>query len=117
MTAGPRGSVLATARSLLFVPGNSPDRYPKAEAANADVVVIDLEDAVQADDKVAARAAAVEWARAHKRSVVRINGVGTPWVRADLRALRGSGVPVMLPKAGSAEDAQWVRHELGGSSG
>ena len=42
----------------------------------------------------------VDWAVAHEDCVVRVNGVGTPWIADELRALNGSGVPVMLPKAG-----------------
>ncbi|WP_331457983.1 aldolase/citrate lyase family protein [Burkholderia sp. BDU5] len=38
-------------RSWLFVPGNRPDRFAKAVRSGADVVVIDLEDAVPADQK------------------------------------------------------------------
>ena len=40
---------VAGARTLLFVPGDRPDRYAKAAAAGADVIVIDLEDAVPAE--------------------------------------------------------------------
>ena len=46
------------ARSYLFVPGNRPDRFDKACAAGADAVIVDLEDAVPAAQKTAARAAA-----------------------------------------------------------
>ena len=41
----------------LFVPGNRPERFEKAAASGADAIIIDLEDAVAADDKEAARAA------------------------------------------------------------
>lgn len=41
-------------RSLLFVPGNRPERFDKAYAAGADVVLLDLEDAVAPDYKAAA---------------------------------------------------------------
>ncbi|MBW8094108.1 CoA ester lyase, partial [Streptomyces hygroscopicus subsp. hygroscopicus] len=41
---------IAAARSLLFVPGDRPDRFDKAVASSADLVIIDLEDAVAADD-------------------------------------------------------------------
>ena len=46
---------IASARSFLFVPGHRPDRFGKAAASGADVVVLDLEDAVGADRKAAAR--------------------------------------------------------------
>ena len=44
-------SDLAIARSLLFIPGDRPDRFDKALAAGADQVIIDLEDAVAPDRK------------------------------------------------------------------
>jgi len=44
--------------SYLFVPGNRPDRFPKAVSSGADSIIIDLEDAVGSDDKDHARAAA-----------------------------------------------------------
>lgn len=48
-------------RSLLFVPGHRADRFPKALAAGADAVVVDLEDAVPPSGKDAARAAVAAW--------------------------------------------------------
>ena len=51
---------LLNPRSYLFVPGNRPDRFAKACSAGADAVILDLEDAVAAPDKVKARAAISE---------------------------------------------------------
>ncbi len=48
-------------RSYLYVPGDRPDRFAKAAAAGADAVIVDLEDAVAADHKQAARAAVAAW--------------------------------------------------------
>ncbi|MEO3780983.1 aldolase/citrate lyase family protein [Micromonospora sp. B11E3] len=87
--------------ALLFCPGDRPDRFDKAAAA-ADTVILDLEDAVAADRKARAREAVVPALRRldPSRTVVRINGVGTPWHDDDLAALAGSpGTVVMLPKA------------------
>ena len=47
--------LLGSARSFLFVPANRPDRFDKAATAGADVVVVDLEDAVAPTDKDHAR--------------------------------------------------------------
>ena len=44
-------------RSLLFVPGDRPERFAKATASGADAVILDLEDSVAPSAKVAARAA------------------------------------------------------------
>jgi citrate lyase subunit beta/citryl-CoA lyase len=90
----------APARSYLFVPGNRPERFDKARASGADVVVIDLEDAVAADDKSRARAAIVDWLRPERPVALRINGASTPWFAADLELCRRAGVAaVLLPKA------------------
>jgi citrate lyase beta subunit len=88
------------ARSLLFVPGNRPDRFAKAAASGADVVLCDLEDAVSPDGKSDARAAVADWVAEHP-AVVRINAADTPWYDDDLAALAEarSLLGVVLPKA------------------
>ncbi len=48
-------------RSYLFVPGNRPDRFPKALASGADAVIIDLEDAVPPAERIAARSNVASW--------------------------------------------------------
>ncbi|HEV7651863.1 MAG TPA: aldolase/citrate lyase family protein [Actinophytocola sp.] len=101
---------LAAARTLLFVPGDRPDRFAKAAAAGADAVVVDLEDAVAPADKEAARAHAVAWLEAGHEVVVRVNAAGTPWHDADVAAL--AGTPLMLPKAARAEDVARAGREV-----
>jgi citrate lyase subunit beta / citryl-CoA lyase len=87
-------------RSYLFVPGDRPERFDKALAAEADAVIVDLEDAVAPGAKEAARAALTGWLNADRRVVVRINAADTPWFEADLRLCGWPGVcAVMLPKA------------------
>lgn len=91
-------------RSHLFVPADRPERYAKALASGADVVIVDLEDAVAPANKDAAREALAGWLAAENacaQVVVRVNGVDSPWFEAD-RALvaRSPRVgAVMLPKA------------------
>ncbi len=87
------------ARSLLFVPGSRPDRFDKAVDSGADVVVLDLEDAVAPGDKVAARDHVVGWLAAGGIAAVRINAQGTDWCDADVVALSDLGCAVMVPKA------------------
>ena len=53
---------MTTPRTYLFVPGNRPDRFGKALTSGADAVVLDLEDAVAADAKDAARETVRAWA-------------------------------------------------------
>jgi len=109
---------LAEARSLLFVPGNRPDRFEKAAASGADAIVLDLEDAVPPAEKAPARAAVREaWARLAAHGVpvvVRVNASGSGMLAEDLAALQGlAPVPaVMLPKAESAAHVAQVRAAL-----
>ena len=97
-----------TPRTYLFVPGNRPERFTKALTSPTDIVVLDLEDAVSAEDKGHARESVCEQLGGMRpderaRVVVRINDVASHWHTMDLRALLQSGATqVMLPKAESA---------------
>jgi (S)-citramalyl-CoA lyase len=67
-------------RSALFVPGNRPERFAKAVASGADMVIIDLEDAVAAADKVTAREAALDFVESDAATIptaLRLNPVST----------------------------------------
>ncbi|MGW3999992.1 HpcH/HpaI aldolase/citrate lyase family protein [Amycolatopsis sp. NPDC004772] len=86
------------ATTYLFVPGDRPDRFGKAVASGAEVVILDLEDAVSAEAKDAARASVREWLE-RDRAMVRINAPGTPWFAEDAAMVTARGVPVMVPKA------------------
>ncbi|MEX6504930.1 CoA ester lyase [Jiella sp. M17.18] len=101
-------------RSLLFVPGDRPDRFEKAMASGADAVILDLEDSVVPGRKAAAREAVAaflsgradgsdEALRSAETSVfVRINPLGLDMADEDLTAAKGAD-GVVLPKAeGSA---------------
>ncbi|MDE2363495.1 MAG: CoA ester lyase [Hyphomicrobiales bacterium] len=94
---------MAAERSLLFVPGDRPERFGKALASGADRVIIDLEDAVAPEAKGAARQNLVRWLEsADARDViVRVNAVTTAWYEDDMRALgpQTSVIGLMAPKA------------------
>lgn len=97
-----------TPLTWLYVPGDRPQVVTKALVAGADVVVVDLEDAVAPERKEYARAATAELlTETHPVPMhVRVNALDTPWASADLAALRGlrglSGL--RLPKvSGPAE--------------
>lgn len=90
---------VASARTMLFVPGDRPERYGKAAASGADVIVIDLEDAVAPDAKGAARDAAVAWFAEGGVGVVRVNAPDTEYFDADVAALAPHVDVVVLPKA------------------
>jgi citrate lyase subunit beta/citryl-CoA lyase len=97
--------------ALLFCPADRPDRYAKALAA-ADGVILDLEDAVSADNKDTARAALVSTLLDPARVIVRVNPAGTAEHAADLAALQPTGYRcIMLAKAETG--AQLA--ELGGA--
>lgn len=98
------------ARTLLFVPGDRPDRFDKALAAGADAVVLDLEDAVAPKAKDDARAVVVSWLATVDTGItlmVRLNAADTQWHTKDVAALcrRGDRSPaaLILPKAESGE--------------
>lgn len=101
---------LAGAVSWLFVPASKPERFGKALQSGADVVVIDLEDAVAPADKDTAREALVrEWPGQPDGTavVVRVNDLRTDHAEADLRACHAlEPAAVMLPKAESADDVE-----------
>ena len=96
--------------SYLFVPGSRPERFDKAMAAGADVVIIDLEDAVSPVDKDSARASVSAWLSAEKPICLRINPPDTVWFAADLALCAHPGVAaVMLPKAAQVADILRLR--------
>src|SRR5438552_5264877 len=95
-------------RSVLFMPGSNARAMEKAKGLAADAIVFDLEDAVAPDAKEQARAQAVGVVRAggygRRELIVRVNGMATPWGRADLAAVATSGVDaVLLPKVESPD--------------
>jgi citrate lyase subunit beta / citryl-CoA lyase len=104
--------------TLLYVPADRQGRVAKALATGADVVIVDLEDAVAAPRKAAARAATAELlAVPQARVQVRVNDVRTPDGQADLRALGGLAAGtagLRLPKIESAAEVVAVAEMLPG---
>ena len=109
-------------RSLIFAPGNHPDMYPKAAKAGADIVTIDLEDAIAPQHKEIARDATLElttsFAPADEvETIVRVNCLRTVEGLADLQAIASAEVPpaaLMLPKIKSADEIQVYDELLSG---
>ena len=100
--------------SLLFVPGSRPERIGKALASDADTICMDLEDAVPADGKEAARAAAI--AAIAPRVAIRINGLATLAGFADVLALAAApALPELLfvPMVESPEEIRIASAVLG----
>lgn len=99
MQIDPRRAGTVPARSYLFVPGNRPDRFVKAWESGADVVIIDLEDAVAESEKDVAREAVQRWLSSEQPVHLRINSDPAHQSR-DLELLRSTGIAgVAVPKA------------------
>ena len=96
-------------RSLLFLPGNTPNMLINGSCLGADAVIFDLEDAVSPAEKDAARVLVRNTMtymdfRGCER-VVRINGIDTPYWKEDLDEILPCRPDlILLPKTGSAAD-------------
>jgi citrate lyase subunit beta / citryl-CoA lyase len=100
-------------RSVLYLPGSNARALEKAATLACDGLILDLEDAVapeakdMARDQVAAAAAAKRFGR--REVIIRINGLDTPWFKADLAAaVRANPDAVLAPKISSAADLAFV---------
>ena len=102
--------------ALLFLPASNPRMIDKARASDADLVVLDLEDAVKPEEKESARAMAVaavagEWPMP---VAVRINGPKSEWHGPDLAAVTHSKAKlVVVPRVEAPEELAFVRSETG----
>jgi citrate lyase subunit beta / citryl-CoA lyase len=90
-------------RSVLYVPGSNPRAIAKAQSLPADAVILDLEDSVAPEAKMAARAqvaAAVgEGGFGGREVIIRVNGAESPWGGDDLAAAMAAGPDaILLPK-------------------
>lgn len=111
-----------TFRSWLFVPGDSEKKLAKVASCGADVVIVDLEDAVAPDRKPVARVEAVRWLNAHRQQVlagramkrwVRINPLDSTLWREDLvTVMAGKPDGIMVPKAQGPEQLRLLSAEL-----
>jgi len=106
-------------RSLLFVPGLRPERFFKALDSGADIVCVDMEDAVARSRKDEGRALTLPLFRnnthPHVEQMVRINGLSTPDGLKDLSAIIEAQFPppaIMIPKVRSAEEVQLIESLL-----
>src|SRR5687767_11781250 len=103
---------LFAVRSLLFLPASNPRAIARAREARADMVVLDLEDAVKPEDKVLARAAAVHAVREPwpMPVAIRVNHGGSDWYDEDVEAVRHCVADaVVVPRVASADEVMAVR--------
>ena len=92
------------ARSWLLVNGAQYDRFAPAAHSRADIIVLDIEDAVAPKDKSAARDNVLRWLAAGNSDWVRVNGFGTSWWADDLDMLANTTVGgVMLAMVESVD--------------
>ena len=106
-----------SARSWLFAPGDSERKMEKATTGSADIVIVDLEDAVAEAEKPKARAQVRAFLTAHAahraRLWVRINPIQGPHALADLVAvIPAAPAGIMLPKPRGRADAEMLDHYL-----
>ena len=104
-------------RSVLYIPGSKPRALEKAKTLPTDAIIFDLEDAVSADEKPAARALLAETLAGGgyggKAQIVRINGFDTPWGADDLETLSTIGPEaILLPKVDDAVDIEALARKL-----
>jgi citrate lyase subunit beta / citryl-CoA lyase len=90
-------------RSVLYMPGSNAKALAKAATLPADSLILDLEDSVAPDEKIAARERVAEAVRAagfgKREVVIRVNGPHTPWGEEDLVAASAAGPDaILLPK-------------------
>ncbi|TNE62495.1 MAG: CoA ester lyase [Alphaproteobacteria bacterium] len=102
---------------MLFMPASNARALEKARDLPCDGVIFDLEDAVAPDAKAVAReqAAAAVAARAYgaRETVIRINGLDTPWWRDDLKAAVAAGPDaILLPKVEGGDVFHRIEEEL-----
>jgi citrate lyase subunit beta / citryl-CoA lyase len=106
-------------RAWLFVPGDSERKLAKGEGVGADALILDLEDAVAADRRTAARGLVREYLAARRAAArrpeiwVRINPLSSPEALADLAAVMPGGPDgIVLPKTDSGVAVEKLAHYL-----
>ena len=117
-------SIVGSAVTALFVPGDRPERFTKAVASGADVVIIDLEDAVASEAKASALAAVLRSITPVAggepvSALVRVNALGSAQYDTEITALLaaaeapGSGLlGIMIPKAEDAAALEDLRGRM-----
>jgi len=104
-------------RSVLYIPGSKPRALEKAKGLPIDAIIFDLEDAVAADEKVAARDLLTETLATAdygpRARIVRINGFDTDWGAADLDTVAAARPEaILLPKVDDAADIEALAARL-----
>ena len=104
-----------TVRSYLFVPATRIERISKAASSGAGAIIVDLEDAVAAQNKVSARHELKQWLNGDNviPVFVRINASDTPWYSEDIELCRADHVlGVVVPKAEDEKQLSFINQQL-----
>ncbi|MDB5700135.1 MAG: CoA ester lyase [Sphingomonadales bacterium] len=104
-------------RSALYLPASNPKAIAKARTLPADIIILDLEDAVAPDVKASARDAAIAAVReggfGNREVVIRVNGRDTAWGADDLAAVAHSGADaILVPKVSGPADIDFYNAAL-----
>lgn len=105
-------------RSMLFIPGNSPNLLQNCDILGSDSVILDLEDAVSPAEKDSARILVRNFLSTMDRNnvevIIRINSVDTAFCKEDLKAIMPYRPDViMLPKSSTKDDILTVSKMIG----
>lgn len=108
-------------RTVLYLPASNARAIEKARTLSADVLILDLEDAVAPDAKEEARKAAVAAVAAggfgKSEVLIRANGLGTQWAEGDFAAISKAPVAgIVVPKVATAAEAAEAVQLAGGKS-
>jgi citrate lyase subunit beta/citryl-CoA lyase len=104
-------------RSVLYMPGSNARAIEKAKTLPVDAVILDLEDAVAPDAKVAARGQVIDAVKAggfgSREVVVRINSLDTPWGSDDLTAAAAAAPDaILVPKVSGPQQVEMIGQRL-----
>lgn len=105
-------------RTMLFLPGNTPNMLVNGDTLGADSIILDLEDAVSLDEKDAARILvrdALKYSRAKTcETIIRINPIDSLYWKADLEEIVPLCPDAIMPtKVSGASDVQTVSEYIG----
>lgn len=107
--------IISAATTFLVVPGDCPERFEEAHRAGADVVIIDLGDAVPLPQKAVARERVAGWLHHHAdaHTVVSLNPTDSDEFQRDAEFLGGLARAIMIYRMECAEDVRTVRASFG----
>jgi citrate lyase subunit beta / citryl-CoA lyase len=109
--------IIRPRRSVLYMPGSNARAMEKARTLPVDAVILDLEDSVAPEAKVAARKQVVEAVAAGafgaREVFIRVNGIDTPWHADDLSAAaHAAPSAILMPKISTVDQLERIGQRL-----